>query len=165
MPAPWLSCLSFSSKGGSSTMKKRISRVGVAVFGVLAVAMLCVAAASARTERAAATTLRIWTDQDRKASVTQVANAWAAKTGATVDIVVKAFPPTQDLSKAQSATAPDVVLAPHDATGALAADGLVQQIIQSKAVKKQLPAWVLRSFSYGGKLYGVPAPDGENRVV
>jgi arabinogalactan oligomer/maltooligosaccharide transport system substrate-binding protein len=137
-------------------MKKRISRVGVALFGVLAVAMLCVAAAFARTNHATATTLRIWTDQDRKASVTQVANAWAARTGASVDIVVKAFPPTQDLSKAQSATAPDVVLAPHDATGALAADGLVQQIILSKAVKKQLPAWVLRSFSYGGKLYGVP---------
>jgi arabinogalactan oligomer/maltooligosaccharide transport system substrate-binding protein len=137
-------------------MKKRISRVGVAMFVVVGATMLCVAAAAAKTDRAAATTLRIWTDQDRKASVTQVANAWAAKTGASVDIVVKAFPPTQDLSKAQSATAPDVVLAPHDATGALAADGLVQQIILSKAVKKQLPAWVLRSFSYGGKLYGVP---------
>jgi arabinogalactan oligomer / maltooligosaccharide transport system substrate-binding protein len=149
--------LSFSSKGGSSSMKKRITLVGAALVAVVGVATFCVAAtASAMTDRAAATTLRIWTDQDRKASVTQVANAWAAKTGASVDIVVKAFPPTQDLSKAQSATAPDVVLAPHDTTGALAADGLVQQIILSKAVKKQLPAWVLRSFSYGGRLYGVP---------
>jgi len=113
-------------------------------------------AAPAHKGSAKATTVRIWTDQDRKSSVTKVANTWAAKTGANVDIVVKAFPPTQDLSKVTAATAPDVVLAPHDTTGALAADGLVQQIFLSKAVKKQLPAWVLRSFSYGGKLYGVP---------
>jgi arabinogalactan oligomer / maltooligosaccharide transport system substrate-binding protein len=48
------------------------------------------------------------------------------------------------------------VLAPHDATGALAADGLVQQIILSKKVKAQFPAYALSSFSYGGRLYGVP---------
>src|SRR5712691_3455714 len=134
-------------------------------FAVLLAAVLVTAvsfigarasAAAARKGGAKATTVRIWTDQDRKSSVTKVADTWAAKTGVSVDIVVKAFPPTQDLSKVQSATAPDVVLAPHDTTGALAADGLVQQIFLGKAVKKQLPAWVLRSFSYGGKLYGVP---------
>src|SRR5436190_3175256 len=133
-------------------------RFAVLLVAVAAAVLSLVGARSApaHTGAAKATTLRIWTDQDRKASVTKVANAWAAKTGASVEIVVKPFPPTQSLSTVQSATAPDVVLAPHDTTGALAADGLVQQLFLSKTVKKQLPAWVLRSFSYGGKLYGVP---------
>jgi arabinogalactan oligomer/maltooligosaccharide transport system substrate-binding protein len=130
--------------------------LAVGLAAVLSLLGARASAAPAHVASAKATSIRIWTDQDRKASVTKVANAWAAKTGATVEIVVKPFPPTQSLSTVQSATAPDVVLAPHDTTGALAADGLVQQLFLSKAVKKQLPAWVLRSFSYGGKLYGVP---------
>jgi maltose-binding protein MalE len=135
-------------------------RTAVLLAAVVGTALSLIAAsanaAPAHKTSAKATTIRIWADQDRKASVTKIANEWASKTGATVEVVVKAFPPTQNLAQASAATAPDVVLAPHDATGALAADGLVQQIILSKKVKAQFPAYALSSFSYGGKLYGVP---------
>jgi arabinogalactan oligomer / maltooligosaccharide transport system substrate-binding protein len=135
-------------------------RTAVLLAAVVGTALSLIAAtasaAPAHKAGAKATTVRIWSDQDRKASVTKIANEWAAKTGATVEIVVKAFPPTQNLAQASAATAPDVVLAPHDATGALAADGLVQQIILSKKVKAQFPAYALSSFSYNGRLYGVP---------
>jgi arabinogalactan oligomer / maltooligosaccharide transport system substrate-binding protein len=135
-------------------------RTAVLLAAVTGTALSLIAAtanaAPAHKASAKATTIRIWSDQDRKASVTKIANEWAAKTGATVEIVVKAFPPTQNLAQASAANAPDVVLAPHDATGALAADGLVQQIILSKKVKAQFPAYALSSFSYGGRLYGVP---------
>src|SRR6266480_5932294 len=113
-------------------------RTAVLLAAVVGTALSLIAAsanaAPAHKTSAKATTIRIWSDQDRKASVTKIANQWAAKTGATVEVVVKAFPPTQNLAQASAATAPDVVLAPHDATGALAADGLVQQIILSKKV-------------------------------
>jgi arabinogalactan oligomer / maltooligosaccharide transport system substrate-binding protein len=135
-------------------------RTAVLLAAVVGTALSLIAAtanaAPAHKASAKATTIRIWSDQDRKASVTKIANEWAAKTGATVEIVVKAFPPTQNLAQASAANAPDVVLAPHDATGALAANGLVQQIILSKKVKAQFPAYALSSFSYGGRLYGVP---------
>jgi arabinogalactan oligomer / maltooligosaccharide transport system substrate-binding protein len=136
---------------------RRAAVLLAAVIGtVLSLIAATANAAPAHKASAKATTIRIWSDQDRKASVTKIANEWAAKTGATVEIVVKAFPPTQNLAQASAATGPDVVLAPHDATGALAADGLVQQIILSKKVKAQFPAYALSSFSYGGRLYGVP---------
>jgi ABC-type glycerol-3-phosphate transport system substrate-binding protein len=77
-------------------------RMAVLLAAVLGTALALVGAtanaAPAHKVSAKATTVRIWADQDRKASVTKIANEWAAKTGATVDIVVKAFPPTQNLA-------------------------------------------------------------------
>src|SRR5438874_4233540 len=107
--------------GGSMKVGRRYAiLLAVGLAAVLSLLGAQASAAPARVASAKATSIRIWTDQDRKASVTKVANAWAAKTGASVEIVVKPFPPTQSLSTVQSATAPDVVLAPHDTTGALA---------------------------------------------
>jgi len=52
-------------------MKKHISLAGAAMLAVIVGAMLCVAAASATPNRAAATTVRIWTDKDRHAAICQ----------------------------------------------------------------------------------------------
>ena len=138
-------------------MKKRISRVGAALFAVLAVAMLSVAAASATTNRAAATTLRIWADKDRKAAVEKVANAWARTRGVDVQVVEKGFGDIRDkLGGISPDQAPDVIVGAHDWTGELAANGLVLTLFPKKAIKKQFPGYALDAFSYGGRLYGAP---------
>jgi arabinogalactan oligomer/maltooligosaccharide transport system substrate-binding protein len=138
-------------------MKKRISRVGAAMFAVLAAAMLCVAAASAKTDRAAATTVRIWADKDRKAAVDKVATAWARSRGVDVEVVEKAFGDIRDkLGTIGTDQAPDVIVGAHDWTGELAANGLLQTLFPSKAIRGQFPRYTLDSFSYGGRLYGAP---------
>ena len=138
-------------------MKKRISRVGAALSAVLVGAMLCVAAASAKTDRAAATTLRIWTDKDRHAAVDKVATAWARSRGVDVQVVERGFGDIRDkLGTVAADQAPDVIVGAHDWTGELAANGLVQTLFPSKAIKKQFPKYALDAFSYGGRLYGAP---------
>jgi arabinogalactan oligomer / maltooligosaccharide transport system substrate-binding protein len=138
-------------------MKIRISRVGAALFAVLVGAMLCVAAASAKTDRAAATTVRIWADKDRKAAVDKIASAWARSRGVDIEVVEKGFGDIRDkLGTIGTDQAPDVIVGAHDWTGELAANGLVQTLFPKKAVKKQLPGYALDAFSYGGRLYGTP---------
>jgi maltose-binding protein MalE len=130
-----------------------------ALLGMLA-ALAAVLAAQA-TAAHKAVNLVIWTDSDRAAAVTKVAGDWAAKNGATVKVVTKNFGDIRDnLGTVAAADAPDVITAAHDWTGQLAANGLVQPLYPSAAVKKQFPAYTLNAFSYGTavkKLYGIPA--------
>lgn len=126
------------------------------------VALAVIAGFTASTVRAAtkATTLTIWADQDRKAAVTQLAQTWASSRGVTVNVVVHDFGKIRDdLGTVASADAPDVIMAAHDWTGQLAANGLVQPLVLSKAQKANFPAYTLNAFSYGTaikRLYGVP---------
>ncbi len=135
-------------------------RIG-ALLVVVVAAFLAALAGSIHSARAAGPTLTIWVDQNRKDAVTQLANQWAAKNpGVTVNVVVTDFGSIRDkLGTVDASTAPDVILAAHDWTGQLAANGLVEPIYLSAAVKKQFPAYTLNAFSYGlavKKLYGVP---------
>lgn len=138
------------------------SRTRLAAPLAVAVAALCAAAVgSTRSARAAGPTLTIWVDQNRKAAIGQLASQWAQKNaGVTVNVVVKDFGSIRDnLGTVDASTAPDVILAAHDWTGQLAANGLVQPIYLSAAFKKEFPAYTLNAFSYGlavKKLYGVP---------
>jgi arabinogalactan oligomer/maltooligosaccharide transport system substrate-binding protein len=134
------------------------------IFALLVVAVagfLAAIAGSVHAARAAGPTLVIWTDQNRKDAVTTVSNQWAAKnTGVTVSVVVKDFGSIRDnLGTVAAADAPDVIVGAHDWTGQLAANGLVEPLYLSAAVKKQFPTYTLNAFSYGlaiKKLYGVP---------
>src|SRR5438552_2312014 len=131
-----------------------------ALRGVIA-AIAAVAASSAVASHKAGPTIVIWTDSDRAAAVTKVANDWAATSGATIKVVTKNFGDIRDnLSTVAAADAPDVITAAHDWTGQLAANGLVEPIFLSTATKAQFPSYTLNAFSYGTavkKLYGVPA--------
>jgi maltose-binding protein MalE len=130
-----------------------------ALIGVIA-AFAAMAATSAVASHKAGPTIVIWTDSDRAAAVTKVANAWAASNGATIQVVTKNFGDIRDnLGTVAAADAPDVITAAHDWTGQLAANGLVQPIYPSKAVRAQFPSYTLNAFSYGTavkKLYGIP---------
>jgi arabinogalactan oligomer/maltooligosaccharide transport system substrate-binding protein len=131
-----------------------------ALLGVVA-AIAAVAASSAVASHKAGPTIVIWTDSDRAAAVTKVANDWAASSGATIKVVTKNFGDIRDnLSTVAAADAPDVITAAHDWTGQLAANGLVEPIFLSSATKVNFPSYTLNAFSYGTavkKLYGVPA--------
>jgi maltose-binding protein MalE len=131
-----------------------------ALLGVVA-AVAAVAASSAVASHKAGPTIVIWTDSDRAAAVTKVANDWAASSGATIKVVTKNFGDIRDnLSTVAAADAPDVITAAHDWTGQLAANGLVEPIFLSSSTKANFPSYTLNAFSYGTavkKLYGVPA--------
>src|SRR3954468_2218390 len=130
-----------------------------ALLGVVA-AIAAVAATQAVAAHKAGPTIVIWTDSDRAAAVTKVANDWAKSSGATIKVVTKNFGDIRDnLGTVSEADAPDVITAAHDWTGKLAASGLVAPIFLNTAAKKNFPSYTLNAFSYGTavkKLYGVP---------
>src|SRR3954453_16778114 len=124
------------------------------VFGALLLAAPAMPASSAGP------TITIWTDKDRNAAVTKVANDWAGSRGVTVKIVEKNFGDIRDnLKTVATADAPDVIVGAHDWTGELAANGLVVPLFPKKATLTQFPSYTLSAFSYGTavkKLYGAP---------
>src|SRR5215475_4152593 len=131
----------------------------LALLGVVAI-IAAVAATAAGASHKAGPTIVIWTDSDRAAAVTKVANDWAASNGATIQVVTKNFGDIRDnLGTVSAADAPDVITAAHDWTGQLAANGLVEPVFLSSATKANFPSYTLNAFSYGTavkKLYGVP---------
>jgi maltose-binding protein MalE len=138
-------------------MKSR--RISV-LFAVAFAAVLAAVAGGIKAAAAAGPVVTIWTDQDRKTAVTQVANEWAQARGATVNIVIKNFGDIRDnLGTVSAADAPDVIVGAHDWTGQLAANGLVVPLRPSSATLKQFPKYTLDAFSYGTgvkNLYGAP---------
>lgn len=144
----------------SRMTRKRWRAAALAVAAATLAAGVGLSAASASVDRAKAVTIVIWTDANRDPAVTKVANEWAARSGATVKVISKDFGSIRSsLATVAAADAPDVVLAAHDWTGELAANGLVQPLYPSAAVKKQFPKYTLDAFSYGTavkKLYGIP---------
>ena len=133
--------------------KRMWALLGVVVIGA------SVAAASAVASHKAGPTIVIWADADRAPAVQKVANGWAAANGATVNVVTKTTNIRDDLGTVAAADAPDIIIYAHDATGKLAANGLVEPLFLAPAVKKQFPSYTLDAFSYGTavkKLYGLP---------
>jgi maltose-binding protein MalE len=144
-------------------LTKRITRHGTLLLALLFATLVVVssgAAAVRGNDRAAATSITIWTDQDRQAAVTKIANAWGGSRGVTIKVVVKGFGDIRDgLKTIDPANAPDVIVGAHDWTGQLAADGLVLPLYPSKATRAQFPKYALDAFSYGtavNKLYAAP---------
>jgi len=139
---------------------KRFSRVALVALAAMTAVLCVVAAASARPAKSAASTLTIWTDKDRQAAVTSVANAWAQSKGVDIKIVQKEFGDIRtNLSTVSAADAPDVVVGAHDWTGELAASGLLLPLNPTAAVKKNIAPYALDAFSYGTavkRLYGAP---------
>jgi maltose-binding protein MalE len=132
---------------------------GWAVLGLVATAAAVASTAAVASHRAA-TTIVIWTDQDRAAAVTKVANDWAAASKAKIKVVTKNFGDIRDgLATVSAGEAPDVITAAHDWTGQLAVKGLVEPLNPTKAVRARFPSYTLDAFSYGTavkKLYGIP---------
>ncbi len=131
-----------------------------AVAGLAATAIAAAVPVSSGSSATNATTLVIWADADRVPAVTQVATAWAASRGVTVQIVQKELGEIRaQVTTAAVDAAPDVILGAHDWVGELSASGTVLPLSPPAATKKQFPASALNAFSYGlavKKLYGAP---------
>jgi arabinogalactan oligomer / maltooligosaccharide transport system substrate-binding protein len=136
---------------------RTLRAVGIAL--VLAVISGLVAS-SALSAAKAGPTILVWTDANRAPAITKIANQWAAANGATVTVVTKDFGSIRsNLGTVSAADAPDVIVAAHDWTGELAANGLVEPLYPSSTVKAQFPKYTLDAFSYGTaikKLFGIP---------
>ena len=138
-------------------LKKFSWRIGALMVAAAAlVALVGASIAPAASHKATAGTMRIWTDGDRKAAITKVANAWSSKSGVNVQIVQKEFGDIRSqLATVKAEDAPDVIIAAHDWTGELAANGLVIPLVPKASSLKAIPAYARKAFTYG-KLYGMP---------
>jgi arabinogalactan oligomer/maltooligosaccharide transport system substrate-binding protein len=141
----------------------KLTKWRTAALVLLAAALAAGAAlstASASTHARQATALTIWTDANRAPAVSKIADQWASANGATVKVVQKDFGSIRsNLGTVAAADAPDVVIAAHDWTGELAANGLLAPLYPSAAIRAQFPKYTLDAFSYGTavkKLYGIP---------
>jgi arabinogalactan oligomer / maltooligosaccharide transport system substrate-binding protein len=148
-------------KGRRITALLAIAVAGVAAAVAGAVNGPAAAAQQPATaQKGSALTVRIWTDRNRKADVEKIAKPWGSRRGLTIDVVEKNFDKIRDDLKTVSAeNAPDVIVAAHDWTGKLAADGSVVTLRLRNSVLKQFPKYALDAFSYGrtrAALYGVP---------
>lgn len=136
------------------------TRRRISALLAVGVAVAIAGTASAAGGKAQATEIRIWTDRDRVAAVQQIAGAWAATKGVTVEVVEKGFGDIRDgLRTVEPETAPDVIVGAHDWTGQLAADGLVLPLFPRRDVRAQFPGYTLEAFSYGTavkRLYAAP---------
>jgi maltose-binding protein MalE len=116
--------------------------------------------AGAPDARGATTTIRVWTDKDRRVAVETVVKEWAQTKGLTAEVVEKEFGKIRDdLKTVQPESAPDVIIGAHDWVGQLAADGLVLPLNPSAATRAQFPGYALAAFSYGTavkRVYGAP---------
>lgn len=137
-------------------MKKNVIKF---VAGLTVVAFVALAMPVASS---AATTLRIWTDADRKVAVEKVAKAWGSKNGVSITVIQKDFGKIRDdLKTVDASTAPDVIVGAHDWVGELSANGSIVPLTVSKTVLSKIPAYALDAFSYANakgvkKLYGAP---------
>jgi len=134
-------------------------RPAVLLAVVLAVALSLVGSRSAPAAHAStkAAKLTIWVDNVQKPAVDKITSSWGTRRGVDVNVVFHSFGTIRDdLKTVKAENAPDVIVAAHDWTGDLAANGLVLSLFPTKALKKQFPKYALDAFSYGGRLYGAP---------
>ena len=101
----------------------------------------------------ASSTIVLWADDSKAPAYKAVADAYTAKTGVSVTVIVK--PKLKDdLKTVQDADAPDIIIAAHDWIGGLRADNKIVDIRLSNA--NEFGASTLGAFSLGAKLFGVP---------
>jgi arabinogalactan oligomer / maltooligosaccharide transport system substrate-binding protein len=133
----------------------------LAVVSTVAVALIAagatVAAPAAPGAAKQRAKLTVWVDNVQKPAIDKITSAWGSRRGVDVNVVFHAFGNIRDdLKTVKAENAPDVIVAAHDWTGDLAANGLVLQLFPKKATKAQFPKYALDAFSYGGRLYGAP---------
>jgi arabinogalactan oligomer / maltooligosaccharide transport system substrate-binding protein len=134
-------------------------RYAILLVAVVTAVLALLGASATPTAHAGAkvSKLTIWVDNVQKPAIDKVASAWGTRRGVDVNVVFHSFGNIRDdLKTVKAENAPDVIVAAHDWTGDLAANGLVLPLFPKKATKAQFPKYALDAFSYGGRLYGAP---------
>ena len=131
-----------------------------ALLGVVA-AIAAVAATQAVAAHKAGPTIVIWTDADRAAAVTKVANDWAGSSGATIKVVDQELRrhPRQPRHGRCGATPPTSSSARTTGPASSPPTASCAPLFLKQGDAKQFPKYTLDAFSYGTavkKLYGVP---------
>jgi arabinogalactan oligomer/maltooligosaccharide transport system substrate-binding protein len=127
------------------------------VSGVSALGLGAAASEASVGGKDATTTIVIWVDNVQKPAVDRITSRWGSARGVNVDVRTHDFGTIRDdLKKVQPENAPDAIVAAHDWTGDLAANGLVLRLAPRKTVRAQFPGYALSAFSYRGVLYGAP---------
>jgi maltose-binding protein MalE len=146
-----------SGKDGIRMLNRNTWRIGALLVAVGALAALvATSVAPAASHKRNAGSLRIWVDADRLNATKKLAQQWASSRGFSVQVVQKGFGNIRDdLKTVKADDAPDVIMAAHDWTGELAANGLVVPLFPKKAALKQIPKYARTAFTYG-KLFGMP---------
>lgn len=133
-------------------MRKALRALGL---GTIAATLSFGSLLAAAPANAAPNTITIWVDQKRIANYRDVIPATYG--GYTINLVGKEFAKVvDDLATAAPETAPDVISYAHDATGELAANGLIVKLNVPAATIKALSPFALNGFRYGSGLYGIP---------
>lgn len=136
-------------------------RIAIALLIAAFAGLTAALAGSVHAATTSGNTITIWTDSNRAAAITKAAHAYeSANPGVNVNVVQQQFGNIENnLGTVAANNAPDIIVAAHDWTGQLAANGLVVPLYLSKAQKKEFPKYTLNAFSYGlavKHLYGLP---------
>ena len=145
------------------TKKSLVATVAVAASAMLLSA--CSSSDSDTTPSAAApsgdntpqTTLTVWVDAERAASLSDVASDYEASTGIAVEIVSRDNATLKDdfIQQANSGSGPDVVMGAHDWLGELTTNGVIAPVELGDTAANYLPVAV-DAAAYDGTVYLLP---------
>ena len=111
--------------------------------------------------QAATKNLVIWADSGKAPTVRTAIAPWAQANGVTATVVVKDFGTVRDelITAGPKGLGPDVVIAPHDWLGGLAASGVIDRV--STVAAGNYASSTVDAITYKGLKWGVPV-DVEN---
>ncbi|MFP3712720.1 extracellular solute-binding protein [Puerhibacterium sp. TATVAM-FAB25] len=106
---------------------------------------------------AAGATLTVWTDETRKAAVTEAAAAFEEATDTTVEIVQKNYDDIRPdfLAQVPTGKGPDVTVGAHDWLGELTTNGVVEPLELGDKAAGFEPVSI-QAFTQDGQVYGLP---------
>ncbi|GAA2182035.1 maltose/maltodextrin ABC transporter substrate-binding protein MalE [Brooklawnia cerclae] len=114
-------------------------------------------AATSTPSATATAMITVWVDENQESAFAPLAEEFEQDTGIAVNLVVKDDSELVDdfAAQAASGSGPDAIIAPNDAVGSLAADGLISPIDLGEATANFQDAAV-EAFTVDDELYGVP---------
>lgn len=107
-------------------------------------------------ERDANADLVIWTDADRAATVTKVADDFGAENGIKVAVQVSVDTRQQFKDATKVGKGPDIVVGAHDWLGELVQNDTVAPVNLDPATAAKLAPTALAAAKFNGQVYGVP---------
>ncbi len=102
--------------------------------------------------------LRVKTDPERADVLTQFEDSFLATYGVTMEFQTdpERYPQVAFMADLRKPDLTDAVVCPHDWTGALVRDGMVEPMILSPDQRSAFPAWALEALTIDNRLYAVP---------
>jgi arabinogalactan oligomer/maltooligosaccharide transport system substrate-binding protein len=100
--------------------------------------------------------LVIWADGTKAPAMQAAAKQFETDNGVTVSVQTVSDLGNQFITASQAGQAPDLILAAHDGTGNLVANGAIDPIQMDAATKAKFRPIALQGVTYDGQIYAVP---------